>query len=91
MAPQSDIPLEVKEEITAAARLPSGLGGKKMSINQIAARFNLSQPAQAAIVKGLKKLALANEMFTFDSVILCPARWRGRQGRFALCDRSRLS
>ena len=38
-----------------------------MSINQIAARFNLSQPAQAAIMKGLKKPALANEMFSFDA------------------------
>jgi hypothetical protein len=66
VAVQSDIPVEVKEEISAAARLSSGLGGQKMSINQIAARFNLSQPAQAAIVKGLKKPALANEMFTFD-------------------------
>jgi hypothetical protein len=38
-----------------------------MSINQIAARFNLSQPAQTAIIKGLKKPALANETFSFDT------------------------
>jgi hypothetical protein len=66
-AVQSDVPVEVKEEITAAARLSSGLGGQRMSINQIAARFNLSQPAQAAIMKGLKKPALANETFSFDA------------------------
>ena len=66
-AVHSDVPVEVKEEITAAARLSSGLGGQRMSINQISARFNLSQPAQAAIMKGLKKPALANEMFSFDA------------------------
>ena len=66
-AVHSDIPVEVKEEITAAAKLSSGLAGQRMSINQIAARFNLSQPAQAAVIKGLKKPALANETFSFDA------------------------
>ena len=66
-AVQSDIPVELKQEITAAARLASGLGGQRMNINQIAARFNLSQPAEAAIMNGLKKPALANEVFTFDA------------------------
>jgi hypothetical protein len=47
LAVQSDIPVEVKEEITAAARLSSSLGGQKTSINQIADRFNLS-PSSAA-------------------------------------------
>jgi hypothetical protein len=67
VAVQSDIPVQVKQEIIAAATLSSGLGGQKMSINQIAARFNLSQPAQAAIIMSLKKPALANEMFSFDA------------------------
>ena len=67
MAVRSDIPVEVKQEITAAARLSSRLGGQRTSVNQIAARFNLSQPGQAAIVKGLKKPALADEMFVFDA------------------------
>jgi hypothetical protein len=66
-AVQSDIPVEVKEEITAAAKLASGLGGQRMSINQIVARFNLSQPAQSAVTKELKKPALANEVFSFDA------------------------
>ena len=67
VAVQSDIPVEVKQEITAAARLSGGLGGQRMSINQIATRFNLSQLAQAAVIKGLKKPALANEVFSFDA------------------------
>jgi hypothetical protein len=67
VAVQSDVPVEVKEEITAAAKLASGLGGQKMSINQIAGRFNLSKPAQEAIVKGLKKPSLADETFKFDA------------------------
>lgn len=67
VAVQSNLPVEVKQEITAAAMLSSSLGGLRMSVNQIAARFNLSQSAQEAIVKGLKKPALANEIFTFDA------------------------
>ena len=68
VAVQSDIPVEVKQEITAAARLSSGLGGQKLSINQIAARFSLSEPAQAAAHKGVGSApALAKEIFSFDA------------------------
>ena len=67
VAVQSDIPIEVKQEITAAAKLAGSLGGQRMSISQIVSRFNLSKPAQAAIIKGLRKPALANEVFSFDA------------------------
>jgi hypothetical protein len=67
VALQTDIPVEVKADITAAARLSSGLGGQRTSINQIAIRFNLSQAAHVAIVHALKKPGLADETFTFDS------------------------
>jgi len=66
-AVKSDIPVEVKQEITAVARLSSGLGGQNMSINQIAARFNLSDDALTAIVQQLPKPSVANEFFKFDA------------------------
>jgi len=66
-AVQTALPVEVKEEITAAATLCARLGGLKMSINQIASRFSMSQPAQAAIVQALKKPVLADDVFTFDA------------------------
>jgi hypothetical protein len=66
-AVQSDIPVEIKEEIAAAAKLFGRLGGQRMSIDQIAQRFNLSEPAQEAIRNGLKKPSLAREIFEFDA------------------------
>ncbi len=66
-AVQSDIPVETKEEITAAAKLFGGLGGQRMSIDQIATHYNLTESAQEAIRNGLKKPSLAREIFVFDA------------------------
>lgn len=67
-AVQSDIPIDVKQELTAVATLSGGLSGQKLSIDEIIDRFNLSERAQAAILKELKKPALATEKFSFNTV-----------------------
>jgi hypothetical protein len=59
-------PLRVKQEITAAATLASGLGGERISINTFQDRFNLSQPAREAIAKELKIPRVGQELFRFD-------------------------
>lgn len=66
-AVRADLPVDVKQEITAAAKLFSGLGGQRMTINQIIAHFALSDSARAAIVQSLKKPSLAEETFVFDA------------------------
>lgn len=63
----SDVSVETKGEITAAIKLFGGLGGKKMSINQILTKFDLSDETQLAIKGALKKPSLANEVFIFDT------------------------
>jgi hypothetical protein len=59
-------PLEVKQELTAAATLANGLAGQKLSINTFGDQFNLSQPAREAIVNELKTTRAAQELFEFD-------------------------
>jgi hypothetical protein len=59
-------PLEIKQELAAAATLAGGLGGKTLSIDSFADQFGLSQPARVAIVDELKNPRAAQEQFTFD-------------------------
>jgi hypothetical protein len=58
--------LPVKQELTAAATLASGLAGQKLSINTFADQFNLSQPARNAMMNELKTARAAQELFEFD-------------------------
>jgi len=57
--------LDIKQEITAAATL--GLAGQRISINEFAERFNLSDAARLAISKKLKSPRLGDEKFKFDA------------------------
>jgi hypothetical protein len=41
----------VKQELTAAATLTSGLGAQRLSINSFGDQFKLSQAAREAVVK----------------------------------------
>jgi hypothetical protein len=47
-------PLPVKQELTAAATLTTGLGAQRLSINSFGDQFKLSQAAKEAVVKELK-------------------------------------
>jgi hypothetical protein len=58
--------LPVKQELTAAATLASGLGGQRLSIDSFAQQFNLTRPAKDAIVRELKNHRSAQETFEFD-------------------------
>lgn len=60
------VPVEVKEELIAAARLASGLAGKPISINRFADQFSLSSGAREALVRGLKNPHTAQEQFQLD-------------------------
>ena len=59
-------PLPVKQELTAAATLASGLAGQKLSINTFGDQFNLSRHAREAITNELRTLRAAQELFEFD-------------------------
>jgi hypothetical protein len=63
-AKKSELP--VKQELTAAATLASGLGGQRISIDSFAEQFNLTRPAKDAIVRELKSPRSAQEVFRFD-------------------------
>jgi hypothetical protein len=56
-------PLDVKQELTAAATLANGLAGQRLSVNTFADQFNLSQTARDAVVKELKTARAAQELF----------------------------
>lgn len=60
-------PLEVKQELTAAATLAIGLAGQKISINSFATQFNLSPQAKEALLKELKTPQMAHEVFELDA------------------------
>jgi hypothetical protein len=59
-------PLELKQELIAAATLASGLAGKRTSINGFAEQFGLSMPAKEAVVNELRNARTAQEQFTLD-------------------------
>lgn len=59
-------PLPVKQELTAAGTLGSGLAGQRLSINDFCSRLGLSPEAKAAITKELKSSQAAQEIFQFD-------------------------
>jgi hypothetical protein len=58
--------VEVKSEITAAVTLAGGLKGRRISIEDFADQFGLSDAARKAITKELKSPNLAKEKFQFD-------------------------
>lgn len=59
-------PLAVKQELTAAATLASGLAGQAISISSFGDQFGLSQAAKEAIGRELKTPKVAQEQFSFD-------------------------
>jgi len=58
--------LDTKQEIVAAATLAAGLKGQRLSIEEFADRFSLSQKARAAISAELVSARVAQEQFQFD-------------------------
>jgi hypothetical protein len=61
--------LTVKQELAAAATLAAGLGGQRLSINDLCTRLGLSAEARDAIAKELRAPRLAQEVFQFDVAI----------------------
>src|SRR5581483_8000584 len=59
-------PLDVKQELIAAATLASGLAGSPTSITAFMDQYNLSESAKQAITGGLQNPATAQEQFIFD-------------------------
>lgn len=59
-------PLDVKQELIAAANLAGGLAGQRISINSLASQFNLSQAARNAIAAELKSPRVSQEVFQLD-------------------------
>jgi hypothetical protein len=59
-------PLSIKQELTAAGTLASGLAGQKLSINDFGNRLGLSPAAKSALANELKSSAAAQEIFKFD-------------------------
>lgn len=62
-----DSDLNVKQEINACATLAIALRGQRLSINEFADRFALSEAARTAILQELKTPELAQQRFEFDS------------------------
>jgi len=62
----SKAPIEIKEELIAAARLASGLAGKPISINSFVEQFSLSPSASEALVGSLRTRRIAREQFLLD-------------------------
>jgi hypothetical protein len=59
-------PLDVKQELISVANLVGGLAGQRTSIDSLAAQFNLSPAARAAIAVELKSPRVGQEMFQVD-------------------------
>jgi hypothetical protein len=59
-------PLPVRQELTAAGTLASGLAGQKLSINDFGNRLGLSSAAKSALAHELRSSAAAQEVFQFD-------------------------
>jgi hypothetical protein len=59
--------ITVKSEITAAATLAAGFGGRRTSIRGFVQHLGLSPPAASAIVSELKAPSVADEQFQFDA------------------------
>ncbi len=59
-------PLPVKQELTAAGTLASGLAGQKLSINDFGNRLGLSSAAKSALANELRSSTAAQEVFQFD-------------------------
>ena len=59
-------PLEVKQELTAAGTLASGLAGQRLNIDDFGNRLGLSDAAKSAIRNELKSSVSAHEVFQFD-------------------------
>jgi hypothetical protein len=59
-------PLSIKQELTAAGTLASGLAGQRLSINDFGNRLGLSQSAKNAIANELRSSQVALEVFKFD-------------------------
>lgn len=59
-------PLDVKQELTAAGTLASGLAGQRLNIDDFGERLGLSDAAKSAIKNELKSSAAAQEVFQFD-------------------------
>jgi hypothetical protein len=59
-------PLSIKQELTAAGTLASGLAGQRLSINDFGNRLGLSQPAKTAIANELRSSQAAQEVFQLD-------------------------
>jgi hypothetical protein len=59
--------ITVKSEITAAATLAGGFGGRRTSIRGFIQHLGLSPPAANAIVSELKAPSVADEQFQFDA------------------------
>jgi len=59
-------PLEVKQELTAAATLAGNLAGQRVSITTFGDRFHLSQLAREALIREAKTPRAAEEQFEFD-------------------------
>ena len=59
-------PLEIKQELTAAATLAGNLANQRVSISTFGDRFHLSQPARDALIREAKTPRAAEEQFQFD-------------------------
>jgi hypothetical protein len=60
--------VSVKQEIAAAVTLAQGLKGQRLSIDEFAQRFGLSDAAREVIVQQLRHPSLAAERFQFNWV-----------------------
>ncbi|QOZ06650.1 hypothetical protein [Bradyrhizobium sp. CCBAU 51765] len=58
--------LDIKQELTAAGTLASGLAGQRLNIDDFGKRLGLSDAAKNAIKSELKSSAAAQEVFQFD-------------------------
>jgi len=66
-------PLEIKQELTAAATLAGNLAGQRLSISTFGDYLRLSQQAREALIREAKTPRAAEEQFEFD-----PREFRNR-------------
>ena len=59
-------PIELKQELVAAANLAPGMAGKPISINSFGEQLHLSAAAREAITSSLRNPNTAQETFSFD-------------------------
>lgn len=62
----NNAPMDIKQEIIAAATLAPGLNGKSISIDSFIDQFNLSQGASNFIKSSMKNPTLSKDNFLFD-------------------------